>query len=460
MEIRNSKSASNIKNKKNMKKFNTIDTSYSTSETAFRNKAMIKKNNSLKTFNKSNLKLNINSEHRVMTVLTSSEIDNIKQAILRKFEENKIKEKEYALNNNKSFHKEKCKKCNSKINNKNNKVNNLLNKIQKKFEKYNKENLIYKVNHDYQKLNFNTEDYEDLNFLERMELYSIRKNMKEEIIKNYIRLKTPKLSDNKIKQVFDDLTNDVNIRKEKKAKKEKEDLIFLKYNNNINNNSKNKKVNQKEMDEIIKRLSKPKKFFFNNINKEIDKDIKFRNGGKLKENKNNKKNKNNIIKSNSVKSIKKSEQINNINNRLYYKEINKKDLNYKLFMRNVNEILNINKNIKPKIKEKENKDFISYEQLKQIRNKNKMINIKSMNNNNRNIKYEYNFKDDEDNSLNNIKNKNINNQNDSNKYKGVRTQNNYNNNYNELFTFSRPQTHNSINNLKISIIIDNFFCNK
>ena len=263
--------------------------------------------------------------------------------------------------------------------------------------------------------------------------------------------------DNKIKQVFDDLTNDVNIRKEKKAKKEKEDLIFLKYNNNINNNSKNKKVNQKEMDEIIKRLSKPKKFFFNNINKEIDKDIKFRNGGKLKENK---KNKNNIIKSNSVKSIKKSEQINNINNRLYYKEINKKDLNYKLFMRNVNEILNINKNIKPKIKEKENKDFISYEQLKQIRNKNKMINIKSMNNNNRNIKYEYNFKDDEDNSLNNIKNKNINNQNDSNKYKGVRTQNNYNNNYNELFTFSRPQTHNSINNLKISIIIDNFFCNK
>ena len=329
MEIRNSKSASNIKNKKSKKKFNTIDTSYSTSATALRNKAIIKKNNSLKTFNNSNLKLNINSEHRVMTVLTSSEIDNIKQAILRKFEENKIKEKEYALNNNKSFHKEKCKKCNSKINNKNNKVNNILNKIQKKFEKYNKENLIYKVNHDYQKLNFNTEDYEGFNFLERMELYSIRKNMKEEIIKNYIRLKTPKLSDNKIKQVFDDLTNDVNIRKEKKAKKEKEDLIFFKYNNNINNNSKNKKVNQKEMDEIIKRLSKPKKFFFNNINKEIDKDIKFRNGGKLKENK---KNKNNIIKSNSVKSIKKSEQINNINNRLYYKEINKKDLNYKLFI--------------------------------------------------------------------------------------------------------------------------------
>ena len=164
MEIRNSKSASNIKNKKSKKKFNTIDTSYSTSATALRNKAIIKKNNSLKTFNNSNLKLNINSEHRVMTVLTSSEIDNIKQAILRKFEENKIKEKEYALNNNKSFHKEKCKKCNSKINNKNNKVNNILNKIQKKFEKYNKENLIYKVNHDYQKLNFNTEDYEDLNF--------------------------------------------------------------------------------------------------------------------------------------------------------------------------------------------------------------------------------------------------------------------------------------------------------
>ena len=117
-----------------------------------------------------------------MTILTSSEIDHIKQAILNKFEENKSKEK-INFFNNKSFNKEKSKKFSSKKNKKN-KVDKILNKIEKKFEKYNKENIAYKVNHDYQKLNFNTEDYEDLNFLERMKLYSIKKNLKEEAI-NY-----------------------------------------------------------------------------------------------------------------------------------------------------------------------------------------------------------------------------------------------------------------------------------
>ena len=477
MDLKNSRSASNIKNKKTKKKFNNIDISYSTSETALRNKA-IKKNNSLKTFNKSNnLRLNnnstskINSEYRTMTILTSSEIDHIKQAILNKFEENKSKEK-INFFNNKSFNKEKSKKFNTKKNKKN-KVDKILNKIEKKFEKYNKENIAYKVNHDYQKLNFNTEDYEDLNFLERMKLYSIKKNLKEEAINYYIRLKTPKLSDSKIKQVFDDLTNDVKIRKEQKAKREKEELNFYNNINDINNNSKNKKVKQKEIDDIIKRLSKPKKYFFyDNIKKEVNKDnkdIKLKNGGKdnnnndnnnKKNNNNNKNKKNNIIKSHSMKSIKKSEQINKINNRLYYREMNKKDINYKLFMKNVNELLNTNKNIKPIIKE--NNDFISYEHLKKIRDKNKMVNIKTMNN--RNIKSEYNFKDDENESFNDKKNKNVNDKNENNNYKGIKTHNNYNsnynNNYNELFTFSKQQTYNSINNLKISIIIDNFFCNK
>ena len=141
--------------------------------------------------------------------------------------------------------------------------------------------------------------------------------------------------------------------------------------------------------------------------------------------------------------------------------MNKKDINYKLFMKNVNELLNTNKNIKPIIKE--NNDFISYEHLKKIRDKNKMVNIKTMNN--RNIKSEYNFKDDENESFNDKKNKNVNDKNENNNYKGIKTHNNYNsnynnNNYNELFTFSKQQTYNSINNLKISIIIDNFFCNK
>ena len=60
---------------------------------------------------------------------------------------------------------------------------------------------------------------------------------------------------------------------------------------------------------------------------------------KNKENKNKNKNKNNITKSNSMKSIKKDKQISNINNRLYYKEIdkaNKKDIAYILYKQKIN----------------------------------------------------------------------------------------------------------------------------
>ena len=161
-----------------------------------------------------------------------------------------------------------------------------------------------------------------------------------------------------------------------------------------------------------------------------------------------------------MKSIKKSEQINNIVNRLYKKEMDKKDRVYKLFMQNVNELIgnynNVN-NIKSRIKE--NNDYISYEQLQKMRNNNKLMNIKSMKNI-RNKKDEYKFKEDEDDS-DNIKTNKVEYKGNNNNYKGIKTFNNYNNtNYNELFTFSKPQTNNSINNLKISIMIDNFFCNK
>ena len=479
MEIKNSNSTSNINCKKCSKKFGIIETSYSISESNFRNK-VIKKNNSHKTFNKNNLKLynNINnniskaqSERRVLTTLSSDEIERIKKNILQQFEE--YKNKNISIENKiiKSIHTNETSNGlnRSKENkrNKKNKVENILNKIEKKFEKYNKENMAYKIYHDYQKLNIYDEGYEDYNFLERMELYSIKKRMKEKTIDDYIRLKSPKLPDSKIQQVFENLINDIIIRKKNKEKREKEEFNFYQFNNR-DNNLKNKKVNEKEINEIVKRLSQPKKhFFYNNISKYIDKDIKFRNDGKMKEDKknhdennknDNKKNKNNISKSYSMKSIKKSQQINNINNRLYYKEINKKDQTYKLFMQNVNELLRNKNNIKPQIKN--DSDYISYEQLKKLRNNNKMINIKSMNNNNHIKKNnEYNFRDDND-SLNNSKNNNKKMENKNN-YKGIETHNNYKkNNYNELFTFSRPQTNNSINNLKISIMIDNFFCNK
>ena len=332
MEFKISKSASNINNKRIQKKYCNISPLYSKTESTFRNK-FIKKNNSQKIFNnKKNLKLthnvyntlsNSNSERRILTTLTTDEIAKIKNTILQKFEENKNKRK---LSNEKNY-------CNTSNNSsrtnrakiiKRNKVENILDKIEKKFEKYNKEKIAYNVYHDYQKLKIN----KNYNFLERMELYTIKKELKENTINDYIKIKSPKLSKNEKNRVFDFLINDIKIRKQKKERQEKEneEFNFLRFNNN-KNNLKTKKVNEKEINEIVKRLSKPKRYLiFNNIkNKENNNDININNGGKIKEKK---ENKNKIMKSFSTKSIKKEKQIEEINNRLYKKEMDKKDIAY------------------------------------------------------------------------------------------------------------------------------------
>ena len=281
-----------------------------------------------------------------------------------------------------------------------------------------------------------------------MELYSIKKNIKEEKIEEFINKKIPKVSENEKNEIFKRLINDAEKRKNNKNKFAE---IELYYNNALN--KKQKKVNQKELNEIVKRLSTPKKEKINlNIikpNNNSHRNI-FINGG----NNNNIKlnNNNNDInckinkKSNKIKNSFSSKNIERINQRLYYKEMNKKDFKYKLFMSKVHQLIkyknnNINKDIN-----NNNNDYINYEQLKSLRN-NKMLNIKTLSNNNFNNNA-YTFKDDED----------I----DDDNNKRIKTQNNFNydnkKNNNELFSFSKPK--NNINNLKISLIIDNFFYNK
>ena len=280
-----------------------------------------------------------------------------------------------------------------------------------------------------------------------MELYSIKKNIKEEKIEEFMNKKIPKVSENEKNEIFKRLINDAEKRKNNKNKFAE---IELYYNNALN--KKQKKVNQKELNEIVKRLSTPKKEKINlNIikpNNNSHRNI-FINGG----NNNNIKlnNNNNDInckinkKSNKIKNSFSSKNIERINQRLYYKEMNKKDFKYKLFMSKVHQLIkyknnNINKDIN-----NNNNDYINYEQLKSLRN-NKMLNIKTLSNNNFNNNA-YTFKDDED----------I----DDDNNKRIKTQNNFNydnKKNNELFSFSKPK--NNINNLKISLIIDNFFYNK
>ena len=455
MEIKISKSTSNINNKRSQKKYDNIKISYSITESTIRNKP-IKKNNSQKTFNnRRNLKLNsynniskAHSERPVLTTLSENEIDKIKNTILQKLKENKNKIVDLKNNNYSNISNNSSRINKTKITKKN-KVDIIMNKIEKKFEKYNKGKMAYDVYHDYQKLNFDDNN----NFLERMELYSLKKEYKEKTINDYIRKNSPKISNTKKNRVFDILINDVKIRKQKKERQEKEELNFFKFNNS-KNNLKTKKVNEKEINEIVKRLSKPRRnlMHYNNINKFNNKDnkdkndININNGGKIKENK--------IVKSFSMKSIKKAKKIEEINNRLYKKEMDKKDIAYKLVMKNVYELLKNNNKIKPYIRNNNN-DCISYDQLKQLRNKNKTINTESIVNNK-----EYKFRENEE-DLDNEKDNNNNNKNNENNYKGIKTHNNFNHkNYNELFSFSGPQTNNSIHNLKISIMIDNFFSNK
>ena len=227
MEIRVSNSATNINYKNRQKKFGHIGTSYSNNESTFRNK-VIRKNCSLKTFHKNNLKLSniINSnsskaqsDHRVATTLSANEIQQIKNAILQKFNENKNNTVENRSNyTNHTI----SNSSNIKKRNKINSNDKILNRIKKKFEKYNKENMAYNIYHDYQKLNFNNIESEKYNFIERMELYSIKRNLKDKTINEYIRLNSPKLPNSKRNQIFENLFNDADNRKIKKEIREKE----------------------------------------------------------------------------------------------------------------------------------------------------------------------------------------------------------------------------------------------
>jgi hypothetical protein len=371
----------------------------------------------------------------ILTTLSTEQINNIKNEILKKLTQKNNNIIPQNIKKNNQNNKKKIKKDSFLVYNQ---------KLKKKFELYNKDNLAYNIYHDYQKINF---DHNETPFLKRMELYSIKKNIKEEKIEEFINKKIPKVSENEKNEIFKRLINDAEKRKNNKNKFAE---IELYYNNALN--KKQKKVNQKELNEIVKRLSTPKKEKINlNIikpNNNSHRNI-FINGG----NNNNIKlnNNNNDInckinkKSNKIKNSFSSKNIERINQRLYYKEMNKKDFKYKLFMSKVHQLIkyknnNINKDIN-----NNNNDYINYEQLKSLRN-NKMLNIKTLSNNNFNNNA-YTFKDDED----------I----DDDNNKRIKTQNNFNydnKKNNELFSFSKPK--NNINNLKISLIIDNFFYNK
>ena len=298
----------------------------------------------------------------------TNSIENVKQDIInfylierQKYEEKK-KESEKNRNNN----------DNIKKNYKSDRPYSATRKIKKNhFEKYDKEKISYEIYHQYQKLNFN---FLSIPFIQRMELYSLKKCLKDYKIEELTNLQSPKISEKEIVQTFNRLIEDSNRRlcKSKKVLNKKEPKEMK-----INNKKKEKKeikksFSKKKWDEIYEKRFKSKLKERNNklekkrkekeekIKKEEDSIINNLNKQQalfskrygIKRNNS----ENNIIKfsTHSLNSNKyyigNSKIVTNLNQRLYYNEIKKKDIYYKSFLEKAHELLDDNeydsKNIK------------------------------------------------------------------------------------------------------------------
>ena len=101
--------------------------------------------------------------------------------------------------------------------NKNKNSNNNKKEINR-FEKYDKERLSYEIYHQYQKLNF---DYEQIPFVQRMQLYALKKCLKDYKIEELTNLRSPKMSEKRIIHTFNRLIEDSNRRNCKVSKSKK-----------------------------------------------------------------------------------------------------------------------------------------------------------------------------------------------------------------------------------------------
>ena len=393
--------SSNKENNNKKKVYNTI--SYNSD---------LKKKNSTAT---SNINDKNKYKKRLVTSLSSNQLKEIQNEIITLC--NLVKEKK--RKNNKKI-------SSTEVSTQNHTKRNKYN--EKKYEIYDKENLAYEIYHDYKKLNFNDKK---IPFLKRMELYSIKRNLKEQKINELLNLKSPKISEERRKKAFNNLIKDIKLRKEKKEKKEINSKLDIKK----------KKITQKKINEIVKRLYTSKKNLKSktNIKTDIEKEKE------IVDDKNISKEKKKISKCNSHNNF---QIIENLNQRLYYKYMNEKDLTYKLFLGKVNELLKNKNNSKDNFSEDKTKynsissDYISYSDLSNFRqNKNSKKNSKT-NLKQKKIKYNFNNGNNYD-IINNIQNYQSNDDNDN--------ENDLNSKLNSL-----PKKE---NNLKVSLIIDNFFSN-
>ena len=313
------------------------------------------------------LKFKINQQ------IDSNSLENIKQDIINFYliEKQKYEEKKRKIEINKNYNYNTNSKVNTPSYNKNSKrtrPNSATKNLSKssRFEKYDKERISYEIYHQYQKMNFNA----SIPFIQRMELYSLKRCLKDYKIEELTNLQSPKISEKEIIQTFNRLIEDSNRRlfKSKKIsnKKNKENKDIK---NNKKNNIKEKKGNhvekktfsKKKWDEIYEKrfgsklkerndkleqkrkekeaeIKKEEDIIINNLNKKQEIFNK-RYGMKRNNSANNlTKSSNHSLNSNKYY-IGNNKIVTNLNQRLYYNELKKKDFDYKYFLEKANELI-------------------------------------------------------------------------------------------------------------------------
>ena len=325
---------------------------------------------------------NENNELKFKINETNS-IEDIKQDIINFYliEKQKNEEKKKEKDLIKSHNCDTNNKINNKTiyntNTKGRRPNSTNKKLKNnRFEKYDKERISYEIYHEYQKLNFN---FKTIPFIQRMELYSLKRCLKDYKVEELAHQQSPKIPEKEKIQTFNRLIEDSNRRLFKTKKNERKKIneeknIKTKEISVINNKNKNsekkeilkeKKVfNKKKWDEIYEKrfssklkerndkLEKLRKQKEEKIKKEEDKIIDnlnkkqeiFNQRYGMKRNKS----AHHLTKSSNNKLLNKNENkyyignskiVTNLNQRLYYNEMTKKDLGYKSFLEKANRLM-------------------------------------------------------------------------------------------------------------------------
>ena len=351
----------NIDIKNNNKNSNEISVSEVHEKSTNKNDEIIE--NLLSNINKNDdlqFKMNQSSE--------TNSFENVKQDIINFYliekQKQEEKKKEIEINRNHNYNIKK--NYHTNYNSRPHSV--IRNSRENHFELYDKEKISYEIYHQYQKLSFN---FLSIPFIQRMELYSLKRCLRDYKVEELTNLKSPKISEKEIVQAFNRLIEDSNRRlfQTNKLLETKESNEVSLNNKNINNNKKFKKkdrkksFSKKKWDEIYEKRFISKEKERNNklemkrkekeekIKKEEDSIIYNLNKKQESYNKrygikrNN--SENNLMKfsTNSLNNkyyIGNSKIVTNLNQRLYYNEINKKDIYYKSFLEKAYELLDDN----------------------------------------------------------------------------------------------------------------------